>query len=80
MEQVTVSQTNPHPPLSGKPTLEMRVASPSPPYMGRFKINHQRSISWKEKEMFQSVSLQTDLLPLGSAYFKKCLSLVGAMF
>lgn len=54
---------------------QLRIVSPSPPYMGHFKINQQGSISWKEKEMFQSVSLQTDLLPPGSAYFKKCLEL-----
>jgi len=30
--------------------------------------------------MFQNVSLQTDLVPSGSAYFEKYLGLVGAAF
>lgn len=59
---------------------QARIVSPSPAYMGHFKINQQGSISWKDKEMFQSVSLQTDLLLPGSAYFKKCFRLFGAVY
>lgn len=80
MEQISVSQTS-HVRVENPLGLwQPRTVSPSPPYMGHFKINQQGSSSWKEREMFQSVSLQTDLLPSGSAYFKTCLSLVGAMF
>lgn len=59
---------------------QTRIVPPSLAYMGHFKINQQGSISWKEKEIFQNVSLQTDLLPQSSAYFKKCFSLFGAVY
>lgn len=77
-----MSQTSPQSPLGGKLTWPLAANNcfSQTPYMGHFKINQQGSISWKEKEMFQSVALQTDLVPSGSAYFKKCLHLFGAAF